>query len=179
MVLSNLFKHKVHFRLVGHDPDQYEPYLYSKGYHYVSNEIENGESIGITAVADLYLNKMKPLFSHILSTMMIETESDIDSVTIKVHLACGEEYEDYDIAAYDFFPTPLFHVEEHQASIYSFPGHLLNDKFSIYVEAYAYMVPERIIAMRLQRGVEQAERAREMDDDVMVPFTSPDETYRQ
>ena len=41
------------------------------------------------------------------------------------------------------------------------------------------MVPERIIAMRLQRGVEQAERAREMDDDVMVPFTPPDETFRQ
>ena len=90
---SNLFKHKIHFRLVGHDPDQYEPHLYSKGYHYVSNEIENGESIGITAVADLYLNKLKPLFLHILSTMMIETEADIDSVTIKVHLACGEEYK--------------------------------------------------------------------------------------
>ena len=129
MVLSNLFKHKVHFSLIGHDGDQYEPHLYSKGYHYVSNEIENGESIGITVVCDLYLNKL-------------DIEAEIDCVTIKVKLICGEDYEDYAIVSYDFFPTPVFSVEEHQASIYSFPGHLMDDKFSIYVEAYAYMVPE-------------------------------------
>ena len=172
MVLSNLFKHNVHFCLVGHDGDQYEPYLYSKGYHYVSNDIENGESVGITAVADLYLNKLKPLFVHILSTMMLEIKAEIDCASIKVHLIRGEDHEDYDIVEYEFHPTPVFSVEEHQASIYSFPSNLLNEKFSIYVESYTYMVPERIREMR--KRIEE-----EMDDDVLVPITPPDETFRQ
>ena len=52
--------------------DIYKPYLYSKGYHYVSREIENGESIGVGDVTDLYQRKLKPFFGYILSTVMNE-----------------------------------------------------------------------------------------------------------
>ena len=53
MAVANLFKHNVFFRLVAHDPDRYEPLFFSKGYHYVSNDIENGKSIGFESVHDV------------------------------------------------------------------------------------------------------------------------------
>ena len=84
MVLDNLFKHKVNFCLVGHDMDAGEPYIYSKGYHYVSREIENGESIGVRNVPDLYQRKLKPFFGHIISTMM-HAHMREDLYHIKVH----------------------------------------------------------------------------------------------
>ena len=178
MVLSNLFKHNVHFELIGHDGDQYEPYLCSKGYHYHSNEIENGESIGVTSACDLYQGKLKPLFIHILSTMMHEIEPTIDRITIKVHLVCGEEYEDYDIVGYNFHPDPdYFSVTSYNSLVYTLPRNLLNDKFSIYVESYAYMLPERM--REFYQQMELNASAEEMNDDVTVPFTPPDETFRQ
>ena len=70
MVVANLFKHNVVFRLVAHDPDRYEPLFLSKGYHYVSNDIENGKSIGFESVHDVYGSKMRPLFRYIFSNMI-------------------------------------------------------------------------------------------------------------
>ena len=63
MKVANLFKHNVFFQLIAHDPDQYEPLFHSKGYHYVSNKIENGKSIGFESVHNVYGSKMRPLFS--------------------------------------------------------------------------------------------------------------------
>ena len=170
MVLYNLFKHKVHFRLVGDEPDRHEPISRSRGYHYVSNDIENGESIGVTNACDLYQDKLKPLFIHILSTMTHEIKPTIGRISIKVHLVCGEEHEDYDIVAYDFFPDPdYFSVTIYNSLVYTLPRNLLNDKFSIYVESYAYMIPKRM--REVLRLMELNIRAREMN-------AAPDETFR-
>ena len=128
MVLDNLFKHKANFRLVGHDMDDYEPYIYSKGYHYVSREIENGESIGVRGMIDLYHRKLKPFFSHILSTMMHEIVQ-IDYITIRVHLTCGEDYDDYDIIRYRFEPEPYFSFERYEVYFYTYSENLLKEKF--------------------------------------------------
>ena len=173
MVLDNLFKHKVNFRLVGHDMDIYEPHLYSKGYHYVSREIENGESVGVRDVTDLYQRKLKPFFSHILSTMMREhMVEELYNIFIKVHLACGEDYDDYDIVRYEFDLDPYFSFERCEVYFYSYPENLLTEKFSIYVESYAYIFPNRI------REIDIDTRPR-MDDDVFVHYTPPEETYKQ
>ena len=182
MVIANLFKHKVHFELTGHESDQYEPYLYSKGYHYHSNEVENGESVGITSVRDLYRKELKPLFRHILSTIMLEMV-DTDNIAITVSLICGEDYYEYDIVAYEFHPEPDFSVENCEARFYTFPENLLNDKFSIRVETYAYIVPDRLreeyLRMQLNAREHMDENNAALNDDVPVPITPPDETYKQ
>ena len=173
MVLDNLFKHKVNFCLVGHDMDAYEPHLYSKGYHYVSREIENGESIGVREVTDLYQRKLKPFFGHIISTMMREhMVEDLHHITIKVNLTCGEDYDDYDIVRYEFDPDPYFSFEGCEVYFYSYPGNLLTEKFSIYVESCAYIFPNRI------REIVIDTRPR-MVVDLPDPYTSPEKTYKQ
>ena len=173
MVLDNLFKHKVNYRLVGHDMDDYEPYIYSKGYHYVSREIENGESVGITDVTDLYRGKLKPIFRYILSTMMHEHEmEELYHITIKVNSTCGEDYDDYDIVKYEFEPDPDFSLESYELYFYTWPENLLKEKFSIYVESYAYIFPDRTRENDIDTILE-------MDDDVFVHYTPPEETYKQ
>ena len=86
MAISNLLKHKVRFEQSGHDSDWNEPCLTSKGYHYVSDWIENGESVGIRSASDLFIDKLKPLFLHIISTMYHEAEMEIDSINITVRV---------------------------------------------------------------------------------------------
>ena len=84
MAVASLFKHKVRFRLCGHDTSWDEPLTPNKGYHYSSNWIENGESVGITSASDLFIGKLKPLFLHIISTMYHEAEMEISSIDITV-----------------------------------------------------------------------------------------------
>ena len=73
MAINNLFKHKLPFELCGHDSSWDEPFTHNKGYHYNSPWIENGESVGIRGACDLYIDKLKPLFLHIISTMFHES----------------------------------------------------------------------------------------------------------
>ena len=163
MVLDNLFKHKVNFCLVGHDMDTSEPLLYSKGYHYVSREIENGEMVVARDVTDLYHCKLKPFFGYILSTVMNE-RGDTDCITIKVNLTCGEDDDEYDIIEYRFEPELYFSLERGEVYFYTYPENLLKEKFSIYVESYAYTIFNIM---------------REMELDLPDPYTPPEETYKQ
>ena len=173
MAIANLFKHKVHFKLTGHDPNDAEPYLPSKGYHYHSNEIENGESVGITSLPNLYLNKLDPLLKHIQSTIILEIEN-ISSVSIMVHIICEEHYDDYDIVWYEFEPTPECLLEETEVRFYTFPENLLNDKFSIYMEAYAYIATDLIREMEAfyEEGIRLAEEEE-------INNNAPEETFCQ
>ena len=92
MAVANLFKHNVFFRLIAHHRDQYEPLFRSKGYHYVSNDIENGRSIGFESVHDVYGSKMRPLFRYIFSNMLFDMEILV-RITIRVHLIRGVDHE--------------------------------------------------------------------------------------
>ena len=78
MAVANLFKHNVFFRLVAHDPDQYEPLFRSKGYHYASNEIENRKSIGFESAHDVYGSKMRPLFRYIFPTCFLTWKTRLE-----------------------------------------------------------------------------------------------------
>ena len=140
MAIANLFKHNVFFRLVGHDPDQYMPLFHSKGYHYVSNEIENGKSIGFGTPHDVYGIKMRPLFRYILSNILRE---NLDRISIKVHLIHGEDHEDHIIYSEDVEDN--FSIETSESVYYTHPRNLLNENFSIYVEAYAYIIKRMTI----------------------------------
>ena len=137
MAVANLFKHNVFFRLVTHDPDRYEPLFFSKGYHYVSNEIENEKSIGFESVHDVYGPKMRPLFRYIFSNMLFDMENSV-RITIRVHLISGTDHEKHIIYS-EYFEDNFF-VKGSESAFYTHPRNLLDQKFSIYVEGYCYLV---------------------------------------
>ena len=133
MAVANLFKHKVFFRLVSHAPDLYEPL--SKGYHYVSNEIENGKSIGFESAHDVYGSKMRPLFRYIFFKMLFDAENLV-RIHISVHLISGTDREEHIIYA-EYFEDNFF-IEGSESVFYTHPRNLLDQKFYIRVEGYCY-----------------------------------------
>ena len=128
MAVSNLLKHKVRFEQSGHDSDRDEPCIPSKGYHYSSNWIENGESVGIRNVCDLFIDKLKPLFLHIISTVYHEAKMEIDSITITVIVWDNETFDDYDVVKYEFTSPPNDAITNYSRSwVYPFPKRILNN----------------------------------------------------
>ena len=178
MVVASLFKHKVRFVLSGHDTDWYEPLIPNKGYHYLSNWIENGESVGIRSACDLFIDKLKPLFLHIISTMYYEAEMEISSINITVNVTDYETTDDYEIVQYEFTSAPNDAITNYSRSwVYPFPEGLLNNKFSIYIQSYVYMVDDHVRQMNAYYE-EQSRRAdQEMEEN--EPFDSPVEPHRE
>ena len=118
MTVANLFKHNVFFRLIAHGPDQYEPLFRNKGYHYVSNDIENGKSIGYESVHDVYGSKMRPLFRYIFSNMLFDMENLV-RITIRVHLISGTDHEKHIIYS-EYFEDNFF-IEGSKSVFYTHP----------------------------------------------------------
>ena len=178
MAVSNLLKHKVRFEQSGHDSDRDEPCIPSKGYHYSSNWIENGESVGIRNVCDLFIDKLKPLFLHIISTMYHEAEMEIDSITITVIVWDNETFDDYDVVKYEFTSPPNDAITNYSRSwVDPFPKRILNNKFSIYIQSYVYMVNDYIRAMNA--AYEEQARLSNQEVEENEPLAPPVETYRQ
>ena len=172
MSINNLFKHKVRFELCGHDSSWDEPDVPNKGYHYSSNWIENGESVGIRSAWDLYIDKLKPLFLHIISTMYHEAEMEISSVDITVRVIDDEECNDYDIVKYEFTSAPNDAITNYNRSwVYPFPEGLLNNKFYIDIESYVFMVDDNVRAMDAYYEEQEAE-----ENELLTP---PEKTYRE
>ena len=172
MAVASLFKHKVRFELSGHDSDWYEPTIPNKGYHYSSNCIENGESVGIRSACDLFIDKLKPLFLHIISTMYHEAEMEINSINITVNVTDYETSYDFNIVKYEFTSAPNDAITNYSRSwVYPFPEGLLNNKFYIYIESYVYMVDDYV------RQMNAYYEEQEMEEDEL--YISPRETYRE
>ena len=122
MAVASIFKHKVRFEQSGHYRDWGEPHIPSKGYHYSSNWIENGESVGIKNVCDLFVGKLKPLFLHIISTMYHEAEMEISGIDITVIVTDYETSYDFDIVKYQFTSAPNDAITNYSRSwVYPFP----------------------------------------------------------
>ena len=145
MAVASLFKHKVRFELCGHDSSWGEPLIPNKGYHDLSTWIENGESVGIRSACDLFIDKLKPLFLHIISTMYHEAEMEISGIDITVIVIDYETSDDYDIVKYEFTSAPNDAITNYSRSwVYPFPEGLLNNRFSIYIKSYVYMVDDYV-----------------------------------
>ena len=159
MAVADLFKHNVNFHLVSEEPDHREPLFYSKELQYSSREIENVESIGVLDWRDLCLKCLKPFIVHIISTIVHEEGNPINNISVKATLR-GERYDDYDLVGYNL-NDPEGNIVTY---IYSFPENLLNEPFHIDVKTYFYL---------------ETDLTRALNDDVLVPVTPPDETFRQ
>ena len=104
----------------------------------------------------------------------------IDHITISVCLVDCVEYDDYDLISYSL-DNPEFNIrlfsEKSETSIYSFPENLLNDKFFISVDAYAYTVPPEIREFEFRQWLEAEQMEPEHDN--VEPYTPPEEVYPQ
>ena len=176
MTIASLFKHKVRFELRGHDRDWVKPFIPSKGYHYSSNWIENGESVGIRSACDLlFIDKLKPLFLHIISTMYHEAEMEISGIDITVRVFELNDY--YDIVKCKFTSAPNDAITNYSRSwVYPFPERLLNNRFCIYIRSYVYMVDDYVREMNAY----YEEQARLVNQEVEEnePLAPPVKTYR-
>ena len=107
--------------------------------------------------------------------MQAHAMEELYHITIKVHLTYGEDYNDYDIVWYEFVPDPDLSIESYDARFYTYPENLLTEKFSIYVESYAYIFPNRT-----REDVDVVvDDDDDDDDDVLTSYTPPEETYIQ
>ena len=178
MAVSNLLKHKVSFKLCGHDSSWDEPLIPNKGYHYSSDWIENGESVGIRNVCDLFVDKLKPLFLHIISTMYHEAEMEIDSIDITVIVWDYETFNDFDVVKYEFTSPPNDAITNYSRSwVYPFPERVLNNKFSIYIQSYVFMVDDYVREMNAY--YEEQSRLPNQEVEENEPLPPPIETYRE
>ena len=177
MTVASLFKRKIRFERCENDSSWDEPTIPNKGYHYLSNLIENGESVGIRSACDLFIDKLKPLFLHIISTMYHEAEMEVSSIDITVGVFDNESY-DYDLVKYKFTSTPNDAITNYSRSwVYPFPEELLNNKFSIYIESYVYMVDDYVREMNAYYEEQTRLAHQEMEEN--EPLAPPVETYRQ
>ena len=178
MAVASLFKHKVRFELCGHDSSWGEPLIPNKGYHYLSTWIENGESVGIRSACDLFIDKLKPLFLHIISTMYHEAEMEISGIDISVIVIDYETSDDYDIVKYEFTSAPNDAITNYSRSwVYPFPEGLLNNKFSIYIESYVYMVDDYVREMNAY--YEEQARLSNQEVEENEPLAPPVEPHRE
>ena len=148
MAIANLFKHKVHFKLIGHGSYNYDHLIDCKRYEYFSNEIENGKSIGFDTTSEGCLKYFKPFIFRIISTMVYEEKGrSIDFVTVRVDVLYGggEGHALIDCYLDDpMLDISLFSLNS-EMNIYPFPEHLLNEPFDIGVDATCYFVPDKFM----------------------------------
>ena len=177
MAVASLFKHKVSFKLCENDSSWGEPLIPNKGYHYSSSWIENGKSVGIRSACDLFIDKLKPLFLHIISTMYHEAEMEISSIDITVRVTDYEKSDDYDIVKYEFTSAPNDAITNYTRSwVYPFPEGLLN-KFNIYIESYVFMVNDFVREMNAY--YEEQSRLSNQEVEENEPYTPPVEPRRE
>ena len=110
--------------------------------------------------------------------MYHEAEMEVGSIDIKVGVFDNES-NDYDIVGYEFTSAPNDAITNYSRSwVYPFPEELLNNKFSIYIESYVYMVNDYVREMNAY--YEEQERRlfnQEMEEDEL--YISPRETHRE
>ena len=194
MAVACLLKHKIRFELDGEENDRYEPCVFNTGRQYISNEIENLESIGVSNVGELRLKCLEPFIVYIISTLVHEEYFHyIESISVSVELIpTNREYDDYKIIGYELDdPEANIHLfsSSNERRIYSFPKHLLNSPFRIYVNFYSYFLSneEREEAFLREHNISHDERDRMLmfyrglinNIAVLEPLPPPIETYRQ
>ena len=193
MAVAYLFKHKIRFTLDREVTDQYEPHAYRKGRHYVSIDIENAESIGVNNASDLCTTLLKPFVLHSISTVVHEEENQIDDITIAlVFSELYGEYEDYELVYYHFdYPqayTEFFSIHSGM-NIYTFPEHLLNEPFRIWVNVFCYFISDELREYQVLKEINQELRDLDEHERIRIeqerrtierdPLPPPVESYRQ
>ena len=167
MAVSNLLKQKIRFSLIDQTSNPIDGGSHYKGYHYRSGIIDHRKNIGVNHTNELYA-KTKPIIHYILSTMQRYTEElrvlchvNQWEAIIKIHLIQEEDRADYIIDSIKYEDVKGgFNQSEGEITWHgNHPRNLIDDKFSIDVEAFVYY--------RIFIRIEKEE------------YTPPTETYRE
>ena len=145
MAVASLFKHKIRFSLIEQISNPIVAGSNYKGYHYRSNVIDHGKNIGVNHTNEV-CSKTMPLQYYMLSTIQRDTEElgvlyQIRwRAIITIHLIREEDQEDYIIESTRYYDDETgFSLIQGQGMWYGdHPGNLIDDKFSIEVEACVY-----------------------------------------
>ena len=147
MAATSLFKHKVRFSLIDQTSnpiDSFDPHY--KGYHYRSDIIDHGKYIGLNYTNEVY-DKTKPIIYYILSTMQRYTEElrDLYHINLWKAIIIIDLIREEDQTGYI---THSIKYEDHEGGFNQSEGEitwygdhprsLIDDKFSIDVEAAVY-----------------------------------------
>ena len=189
MAVANLLKHKIRFKFYSDENDMYEPSVINRGQHYISNEIENLESIDVSNVNELRLKCLDPFIVYIISTLIYEEERNyIDSISVLVELipGVGTGYDIYYLIGYNL-DDPRSNIHLFPSSTgrvtYSFPEQMLNSPFRICVRFYSYYLSdeerEEIFLREHNISHDQRDRMLLENENVLKPLPPPIETYRQ
>ena len=192
MAVANLLKHKIRFKFCSDQNDMYERFLINRGQRYMSNEIENLESIGVSDVNELRLKCLDPFIVYLISTLIHEEyRLYISAISALVELIpeVGTGYDDYDLISYNLDdPSSNIHLfsSSSERVTYSFPERMLNSPFRIYIIFYSYYLTdqEREEIFLREHGISHEQRHRILYGlwnitDVSEPLPPPIETYRQ
>ena len=190
MAVASLLKHKIRFKYNGSGIDIYEPTIINRGKHYLSNEIENLESIGVSNVNELRLKCLDPFIVYLISTLVHEEYYYIDSISVLVELIPrgGTGYDIYDFIGYNLDnPRSNIHLfpSSTERVTYSFPERMLNSPFRICKRFYSYYLTdeEREETFLMMHNISHEQRDRILyglsNIDVSEPLPPPIETYRQ
>ena len=146
MAVANLLKHKIRFSLIDQTSNPIDSGFHYKGYHYRSDVIDHGKNIGVNHTNEVY-TEITPLLYYMLSTMRRDTE-ELEALyrgvkwnaTIKIYLVREEDRAVYIINSteYEDCEGGFSELEGETTWHGNHPGNLIDDKFSIDVEAYVY-----------------------------------------
>ena len=164
MANAHLFKRKIRYSLIDQTSNPIDSGFHYKGYHYRSDVIDHGKNIGVNDTNEVH-TKTTPLLYYMLSTMRRDTE-ELEALysvnhwnaTIKIYLIREEDRAVYIINSIEHEDCEGGFSQLEGESKWH-PENLINDKFSIDVEAYVYY--------RIFIPLEKEE------------YTPPIETYRQ
>ena len=194
MAVANLFKHNARFRISGKAHDTEEPHLYSKGRQYISRDIENARSIGVNNSNELRLKCVQPFLVHAISTIVKEEREHIDHTYFMTEVSSLPDDDRFIDTEHPLIritldnPKYCIHLlsSNSETTIYTFPEHVLDGPFFIWVNVFYYFIPPRMREFYISEWL-QFMRARrlgfidkeEEEGEEEYRCTPPDETYRQ
>ena len=110
--------------------------------------------------------------------MYHEAEMEIESIDITVIVCDNETTYDYDVVKYEFTSPPNDAITNYSRSwVYPFPERVLNNKFSIYIQSYVFMVNDYIRQMNAYYEEQLSLPHQEVEENELL--APPVETYRQ
>ena len=183
MTVANLFKHKALFQMDsprGSDDNHPDHRRFHRGY--ISKNIENARSIGVTDINELCLKCLEPFMVYIISQLVTEETEHIDFISVYAELFENDPFNEdgHNIMSISLDnPKFCLHVlsSNSESTIYSFQERLLDRPFFIMVSAlFGFMTP-LAREMEVRIWVESMRSRGEEEEEEQ--YTPPDETYKQ
>ena len=147
MAVASLLKRKIRFYRNDYLGD--EPYQNNKGQTYISKNIENAESIGVTDINEMRLKCVEPFVIHSISTIIKEERYHINKIRIKTNIIELNTYGKYYYRNHDLLKNSLDNPKKNvqlfsskcKISTYPVSERVIKEPFFIEVDAHYIITP--------------------------------------